>query len=104
MKMRALTIAVVGGTMLLSAPLATVSYADKMVDPNKCQGLTHDLKLDLMLVGASHKNYDASRSGCGGCRGSGQEGRTWRLHHDGNRRHRRHRPAGEYLSRESVAH
>ena len=60
MKMRVLTIAVVGGTMLLSAPLATVSYADNMVDPNKCQALTVDLKWDLMLVGASHKNYDAS--------------------------------------------
>jgi len=60
MKMRVLTIAVVGGTMLLSAPLVTVSYADNMVDPNKCEELTHDLKLDLMLVGASHKNYDAS--------------------------------------------
>jgi hypothetical protein len=37
MKMRVLTIAVVGGTMLLSAPLATVSHADNMVDPNKCE-------------------------------------------------------------------
>ena len=95
MKMRALTIAVVGGTMLLSAPLATVSYAANMVDPNKCQELVHDLKLDLMLVGASHKNYDASNQAVADAEDHAQEGRTWRLHHDGNRGHRGPRPAGE---------
>ena len=60
MNMRVLTIAVVGGTMLLSAPLASVAHADNMVDNNKCQELTHDLKLDLMLVGAGGKNYDTA--------------------------------------------
>jgi hypothetical protein len=60
MKMRVLTIAVLGGTMLLAAPLASVSHATNMVDPNKCQELTNDLRLDLLLVGASQKNYDAS--------------------------------------------
>jgi hypothetical protein len=60
MNMRVLTIAVVGGTMLLSAPLASVAHADNMVDPNKCQALTVDLKWDLMLVGSAHKNYDAA--------------------------------------------
>jgi hypothetical protein len=59
MKMRVLTVAILGG-VLLSAPLASVSHADNMVDSNKCQALTTDLKWDLMLVGSAHKNYDAS--------------------------------------------
>ena len=99
MNIRVLTIAVVGGTMLLSAPLATVSYADNMVDPNKCQALTVDLKWDLMLVGASHKNYDASNQAMASRRGSSQEGRACRLYPNGNAGHRRPGPACEQLSR-----
>ncbi|MFM9842609.1 MAG: hypothetical protein ACKVOI_06530 [Dongiaceae bacterium] len=60
MKMYVLTIAVFGGTVLLSAPLATVSLAENMVDTNKCMEYTNDLRLNLMLVGAAGKNYDAS--------------------------------------------
>jgi hypothetical protein len=59
MKMRVLTLALAGGVMLLSAPLATSALADNMVDGNKCQLYTRDLNWDLMLIGEASPKYAA---------------------------------------------
>jgi hypothetical protein len=57
MNMRILTLAIAGGAMLLSAPLATVATAKNMVDGNKCQLLKQDLKWDLMLITDGSAKY-----------------------------------------------
>ena len=56
MKMRVLTLAIAGGIML-SAPLASTAFAINMVDYNKCQLLSQDLKWDLMLVTEASAKY-----------------------------------------------
>ena len=58
MKMRVLTLAIAGGIML-SAPLASTAFAINMVDYNKCQLLSQDLKWDLMLVTEASAKYAA---------------------------------------------
>jgi len=62
MKMRVLTLAVAGGVMLLSAPLATSALAANMVDGNKCQLYTRDLNWDLMLLTSASSKYAAGSS------------------------------------------
>jgi len=57
MNMRILTLAIAGGAILLSAPLASVATAKNMVDGNKCQLYTQDLKWDLMLIGEASAKY-----------------------------------------------
>lgn len=62
MNMRILTLAIAGGAMLLSAPLATVATAKNMVDYNKCQLLSQDLKWDLMLITDGSAKYAAGNA------------------------------------------
>jgi hypothetical protein len=62
MKMRVLTLAVAGGVMLLSAPLATSALAANMVDGNKCQLYTRDLNWDLMLLTEASAKYSTGSS------------------------------------------
>lgn len=62
MNMRILTLAIAGGAMLLSAPLASVAVADNMVDGNKCQLLKQDLKWDLMLITEASAKYAGGNS------------------------------------------
>lgn len=57
MNMRILTLAIAGGTLLLSAPLASVTLAANMVDGNKCELLKQDLSWDLMLIGEASAKY-----------------------------------------------
>ena len=74
MKMRVLTLAVAGGVMLLSAPLATSALAANMVDGNKCQLYTRDLNWDLMLLGEASSKYAAGSSALEAARAAQEKG------------------------------
>jgi hypothetical protein len=74
MNMRVLTLAVAGGAMLLSAPLATSALADNMVDGNKCQLYVRDLNWDLMLLGEASSKYATGSSALEAARAAQEKG------------------------------
>jgi hypothetical protein len=74
MKMRVLTLAVAGGVMLLSAPLATSALAWSMPEPEKCQLYTRDLNWDLMLLTEASSKYAAGSSALEAARTAQEKG------------------------------
>jgi hypothetical protein len=80
MKMRVLTLALAGGAMLLTAPLATSALADNMVDGNLCQVYLRDLTHDLMLVTEASTKYgpgSAARDEAAAYQEKGQGKECW---------------------------